>query len=366
MLPTFSIIGAPGLETGEETLLDTPVPTPIIGITGTRGKTTTATWTHYFLKGVWPGAVLTGNVAQVSLLAVLDDLTDKVPVVAELSSFQLELLPQAERSPHVAVVTNIMRDHLNRHATMEKYVDAKANIFKYQTKEDVFILRKDNEWTDYMLAKKPKSKVIFYDKEPLGFAAPPHFIEEWGEHNVENLKAAAHGAHALGVPWETIEARLVSLPHPPHREEVIVDGADIMVVNDTTATTPDATVAAIRTFKNKGTLILIAGGTDKELVFDKWAQVVQNELTPERVVLLEGSATSKMIDSLAEPFRDNIRSFDSLEKCIERALDVAQNKDEKTVILFSPGAASFEKFTNEFDRGKQFTSLIHKRLSKGE
>src|SRR3989344_3617714 len=113
---------------------------PVIGITGTRGKTTTATWTHHFLKKKYPRAVLTGNVAKDSLLKVLDRLDGRSPVIAELSSFRLEFLPPAKRSPHIAVWTNLMRDHLNRYPTMRAYAREKENIFKYQRREEVLIV----------------------------------------------------------------------------------------------------------------------------------------------------------------------------------------------------------------------------------
>lgn len=339
---------------------------PILGVTGTRGKTTTTMWAHHFLQSVWPHAVLTGNVARDPLLAVLDGLDGTSPVAIELSSFQLEFLGRAERGPDVAVITNIMRDHLNRYKNMEAYVDAKTEIFAHQTPEDVLFLKKENAWRDYLLAKEPTSRLHYYDVEPLGAPLPEDFEYIWGAHNVENVYAAAHAANALGVPWEKIGERYGSLPHPPFRQEIIYERDGLMVVNDTTATTPDAGMAAINTFKGRGEVVLIAGGTDKELDFDKWAQVVQNTIVPKHLVLLEGSATEKMLEALGSSFIEKVHVCTSLEQCVEEALRLVKNITKPAVLLFSPAGSSFEKFTNEFDRGKQFNSLIQNYLPKGE
>ncbi len=341
-------------------------PGPVIGVTGTRGKTTTATWAHHFVTAEHSSAVLAGNMGDTPLLSIVDTLSGDTPVVAELSSFQLEALPEVERAADVAVVTNIMRDHLNRYGTMEEYVDAKANVFLNQTEKDALVLKKNDKWTEYFLQKNPHSRVVFYDDEELGFELPGDFEEMWGAHNIQNLRAAAHAAHALGVSWESMHTRVGSLPHPAFRQEVIHQEGRLIVVNDTTATTPDAAIAGINTFKKKGTLILVGGGADKNLDFDIWAEVVQNVIAPKHLLLLEGSATDKMLGALAPSFKESVLVFNSLEECVRKALTLADTMDGTAVILFSPGATSFGMFQNEFDRGRQFTGLIREYTPKGE
>ncbi|MFZ2603481.1 MAG: Mur ligase family protein, partial [Candidatus Omnitrophota bacterium] len=130
---------------------------PVIAVTGTRGKTTTVNWIHHFLKQKYPNSVLTGNSSDNPMLKVLDGLDGKSPVVAELSSWHLELLPQSGKSARVAVITNLLPDHLNRYKNLSEYASAKANIFKHQTKDDFLILNKNNKWTKFFLNQKPQS-----------------------------------------------------------------------------------------------------------------------------------------------------------------------------------------------------------------
>lgn len=317
---------------------------PVIGVTGTRGKTTTATWIHHFLKCRFTKSALTGNMAENALLNVLDKLDGKSPVVAELSSFQLELLPSIKRSPQIAVITNLMRDHLNRHATMRAYARAKANIFRYQKKGDVLI------------------NPDFYKTARVGFKIPKSFRASWGEHNVENLRAAALAAHEAGVSWPKIEQALKSLSTPRLRQEVVYQSRGLTIINDSTATTPDATIAALKRFSAADhPIILIAGGTDKNLEFRKWAGIVKETVAPEHFVLLEGTATKRMLAALPSSFQKSIRTFSTLRQCVAMALRRARLLSRATV-LFSPGGTSFEKFKNEFDRGKQFNVIVDSTL----
>jgi UDP-N-acetylmuramoylalanine--D-glutamate ligase len=335
---------------------------PVIGVTGTRGKTTTVTWIHHIIRGTFPSSVLTGNVARDSMLKVLDDLDGTSPVVTELSSFQLEYLPKANKAPRVAVITNIMRDHLNRHGSMEEYVTAKANIFTNQTEQDRLVLKKNDPYTNLLLAKNPRSELHFYDIEELGCSIPSDFENRWGEHNVLNLRAAAHAVRFLGISWNEIGSRIETLPQPRFRQEVVYNDDHITIINDTTATTPDATATALARWAHKGKIILIGGGTDKELEFAEWAKIVQNTLTPGEVVLLEGSATDKMKEALESSFAREVFVGETLQECVHEAVSRARDEKKKTIILFSPSAASFEKFTNEFDRGEQFSKLVNSYL----
>ena len=319
---------------------------PVIGVTGTKGKTTTATWIRHFLKRKFPKSVLTGNTAENPLLGALDKLDGKTPVVAELSSFQLELLPSIKKSPHIAVLTNLMRDHLNRHSTMREYARAKENIFKYQKKGDVAI--------------RPN----FLASARLGFKILPSFGNKWGEHNVTNLRVAALAAHKAGVSWDLIKKAVNTLPNPRFRQQIIFKSAGPTIINDSTATTPDAVVAAIKRFSRSGVpIILIAGGTDKNLDFRSWAGIVKRTVAPEHLILLEGSATTKMLAALPRSFQKRVRTFRTLERCVSTAVQRAHLVSRATV-LFSPGGASFEKFKNEFDRGEKFNRLIRKIIQK--
>lgn len=339
---------------------------PIIGVTGTRGKTTTVNWLHHILKNKFRNAVLTGNSSDNPMLGALGKLDDKTPVVVELSSWHLELLPQSGRAPHVAVITNIYPDHLNRYLSMRSYVSAKANIFKNQNKNDFLLLKKGDPWTKFFLKTRPRAKVLYFSKK---LKLPRDFKNRCGFHNVENLMAAVTAARTVGVSESIIQKAARTLPSVPYREEVIVEKKGLVVVNDTTSTIPEAAIAAIDRFRRTGTIVLIAGGTDKKLNFSGWARVVKRHVKPENLFLLNGSATNKMVRELRKLgyfSRSEPQLFEELPELLKEVLDSLgsfgwDSDYSGRVILFSPGAASFEKFQNEFDRGEQF-NLYSKKI----
>ncbi len=219
---------------------------PIIAVTGTRGKTTTVNWIYFLLKQRFPKTVLTGNSSDNPMLKALDNLDGKSPVVVELSSWHLEILPQAEKGPHIAAITNIYVDHLNRYKGIKDYASAKANIFKNQKGDDFLILNKKNGWTNFFLSKKPKSKVLYF---PVGISVDKKaFIEKYGVHNFENFSAAVLATKLAGVPWQSIKKAVDSLPQVKFREEIIHQEKSLVVVKDSTATSPEGTVAALNRF----------------------------------------------------------------------------------------------------------------------
>lgn len=347
---------------------------PIIGITGTRGKTTTATWTHH-LMGT---SVLTGNSIVKPFCAALDERSRATHAVAELSSFVLELFPYASSAPRVAVITNIYRDHLNRHRTMEEYAAAKANIFSHQTAHDFLIVNADNEWTQWLLRHEPASAVYQVSMSPLPVGtmgawyedgaivhrtkkgpsvvlALPGFLEQWGEHNMRNLLCASLAAHLAGTSWEAIQQKIPTLPQVQYRQELVYRDAQVTIVNDTTATSPEGGIAAVRRWGGPN-CILICGGTDRDLVYHEWAREVRAHIRRTNMIFLSGSATRKMRASLGAYAR-GVRAYSNLES----ALHAAQKRActyVHAVILFSPSAKSFELFANEFDRGQQFNALV--------
>ena len=355
---------------------------PILGVTGTRGKTTTANWLHHILKKKYPKAVLTGNSSENPMLGVLDKLDGKSPVVVELSSWHLEFLPKVKKPPRVAVITNIFPDHLNRYPSMRSYALAKANIFKYQDKKDCLILNRGNEWTKFFLKLKPKARVSYFPgKLPVN---KKKFVYEYGRHNFENMAAAVAAARASGLSETAIKSALKTLPKMRYRQEVILKRKNLTVINDTTATTPEASIAALRRFSNIRKshfliLVLIAGGTDKKLDFGEWARAVKKYVKPENLFLLNGSATREMVKELGKTgyFKKfKPQTFESLPIIISLVKNLlktsakggsasgGKNYKLKTTVLFSPGATSFEKFKNEFDRGDKFNRLVKKLFSR--
>ena len=334
---------------------------PIIAVTGTRGKTTTVHWIHHFLKQKYPRTVLTGNSPEHPLLKELDKLDGQTPVVVEISSWHLEFFNRPVPAPHIAVITNLYPDHLNRHADMNDYASAKANIFKNQTQNDFLILNKKNPWTKFFLKQKPAGRVLFV---PFPVSSRFPHLPPLGDHNLQNLMVAALAANLVGVDWRLIQRAAQTLPQIKFREEVIYKKGNLTVINDTTATSPDATVAALARFalyRSSTSIILVTGGTDKNLIFDDWARAVKKFVKPENLFLLDGSATPKMLSALEKKnyFKKNApQVFLDLEPLLTTAVKHAKMTPGRKILLFSPSSASFEKFKNEFDRGEKFNKFF--------
>lgn len=354
---------------------------PIIAITGTRGKTTTTNWTAHLLG---KSALIAGNSTEQALLKILPktkSISCKI-VVNEIPSFQLE---RFLGKPAIALITNIFTDHLARHGTMENYALAKANIFKYQTEKENLILNADNDWTNFFLKQKPKARVwffsllklsadkngLFYDNGFVYFTSSgktekifdaQDFAKMWGTHNIANLLGAMLSAHLAGESWENIAKRIKTLPQVKFRQELTATYKNISIVNDTTATSPEGGMAAVERFAGRN-CILIGGGTDSDLDYTDWAKTIVKYIKPEQIVLIDGSATKKMLGELAKKMDTaKIPVMDTLAGCVDAAFEKLKGTKEKATILFSPSAKSFEKFKNEFDRGEQFNAIMKKKI----
>jgi len=306
-------------------------PASIIGITGTKGKSTVATLVYLLLKKKYPNTILAGNIG-VSPLEILSKITRKSKVVLELSSFELEDL---KKSPHVAVITTLFPDHLNRYKNFREYVAAKKSIFKYQKKNDILLLNYNNLEVR-KLASEALSKVLFFRNS--------------------NVSAALAVAKIFKISKKDIKKVLSSFKGVPNRQELIATKKGVKYINDTTATTPQSVILAINTFKkrfpNSG-IILIAGGLDKNLNYKNLAEEIKRNVSS--LVLLPGTASNKLKRELK---KFTIYPVKSMRGAVKKAANIAKKGD---IILFSPGAASFNLFKNEFDRGEQFVKCV-KRL----
>lgn len=342
----------------------------VVGITGTRGKTTTAMWAHHLIAG----SVLGGNIPEANLLKILNKKTDVF--VLELSSFQLEHMTKDSPAPNIAVLTNVYVDHLNRYGTFEKYKAMKFKIFENQTENDVLVLNWKEEITKEVLAKKPKGTLFFISqkklpktKNGLYFEGDTVYYQYQGKiskaaaakglapHEKNNLLAAMLIAHLVGVDGKEISSKIKNLPQAKFRQQKVLENKNFTIINDSAGTSPDATIAAIEKFKGKN-LLLVCGGTDKKLEFEALAEKIKKEVPLENLYLLEGTATDKLIEELR---KINYIKGDFAPYCdLNQILDVISNEYTKATIIFSPGAASFGKFKNEFDRGETFNKLVIK------
>lgn len=347
-----------------------------VAITGTRGKTTTTTWTHHFLKPAFIG----GNIPELAPLKVLEKYlskNDTKPLVLEIPSYQLEYfeLNKKLKAPKVAAITNLYVDHLNRHGNMENYALAKSRIFSNQGKNYFLLLNYDAD-NKLFLRSKPKSQIFYIslkslpaDKNGLYFEKENIFfqknkknefiasVSDFSQHQKYNLLMSLLSAYLYGSEgWEKLSKRISSLPEIKFRQEVVLKTKKITIINDSTATSPEATIASIERFFNGVGNVLICGGTDKSLDFKNLARKIVKNVSENNLYLLNGSATKKLVDELKKLNikEQKLNIFDNLKNII----DAVKKRKDISLIVFSPGAASFEKFKNEFDRGRKFNALI--------
>ncbi len=358
---------------------------PTIAVTGTRGKTTTTTWIAALLHARYADVEISGNTPERAFLSELKRVVSPhTPVVAEMSSWQLEFLPVPRRAPDVAVITNLYPDHLNRYKDIFAYARAKANIFRGQTKRQSLVLDHDDAWTPFFLSLRPKAQLYFVSHRPL----PEHlsgifvrrgtvvlrragqeralfpssrFIAEHGKHNLKNLMQAVMAISLFDESALPTLAQVLELRAPRMRQEVIQKKGRITVVNDSCATSPDGVLAALKRFTREGSVVLVTGGTDKMLDYRMLARTLDRTMPKSQVVLLGGSGTQQLM-ALSRTLA-TVTPEETLHDCAVRALRVARKLSGPVIILFSPGAASFEKFLHEFDRGEKWNAMMHELLS---
>ena len=354
----------------------------IVGVTGTRGKTTVTMLLADILKSAFGDqhVHLGGNIRGLATLPLVKKIKDTDTVLMELDSWQLNSFspsvrglsggPEEGISPHVSVFTNLLVDHQNYYKnSMELYFADKANIYRYQKTGDVIVAGKE-------IAKKIKnqrSKIKNGGK--LIEVNAKNFPVGWktkllGEHNLFNTALAVEAARALGVKEAVIKKAVANFAGVPGRLEFVREVKSVKYYNDTTATTPDGVIVALKTLAKfpkgnpkgiplglplgRARIILLGGGADKELTYGDYAKVVKK--TVKALALFKGAATDKIITALGGN-KIPLEVFDNMKSAFAWAKLQANRGD---VVLLSPGAASFGVFKNEYDRGDQFVSLVKK------
>lgn len=349
---------------------------PILAITGTKGKSSTTKALHYGLTSLGYKAFLGGNIG-CNPLSFLKETNEKTPVVLELSSWQLRDLKDClEFKPHIAIVTPIMKDHQNWYSSMEEYVADKSIIFQNQSEKDFLILNYDDEW-GHKMASKAHSNIFWYSTKPLPQNLKGCFLEKDGGVFQENENKTSLMASDLKVKGEKSRANLLNASlalfllgnepkkiidvmknaqTPEHRMEFFFKSRNnVSFYNDSAATIPEATSAAILSFEKPP--ILITGGTDKDLEFSPLAK----ELSKVKAIfLLRGSATNKLIPLLNEKGISYFGPYNNLDELLLSLKEKLQDGDE---VVFSPASSSFELFKNEFDRGNSFKEKVTKLFS---
>ena len=328
----------------------------LVGVTGTRGKTTTTYLIKHILETANRKVSLGGNVRGMATLPLLSKVKEGDIVVLELDSWQLQGFGDSRISPHIAVFTNFLPDHLNYYkGNMDLYFGDKANIFKYQQKNDVLVMgeKAAKEIKKYYKGKIESKIVLAKSKKvPTSWK-----IKLLGEHNRANIACAVEACRALGVSEKDIRRGVESFAGVPGRLEYVRTVGGIKYVNDTTATTPDGNRAAILALQDKKrkNLVLIAGGADKNLDYSDMAKLVHK--TVKGLVLIEGAATEKLLALIPKKTPYPVYVVSSMKDALMFARESAKKGD---TILLSPGSASFGVFKNEYDRGDQFLAAVKK------
>lgn len=333
---------------------------PIIGVTGTRGKSTVTHMIHHVLTHATEGGsvLLGGNVRGVSNLQLFKEVKEDSLAVMELDSWQLQGFGWAEMSPHISVFTNFMEDHLNYYSNMDAYFADKANIFLYQEESGVFVTTPEV----FERAKQFASgkhitlgqEIVLADASVL---PEDTLLATPGEHNRLNAALAYEALKATSLEDELILEGLATFPGVPGRLEYLREVDGVKIYNDNNATTPQATLAGLKALDTgKKNIVLIMGGADKGIDMHELLKAVPDYC--KQVILLPGTGT-EVFREAAKNLSVNQKVFVSvisLQEGLKKALDTAGEGD---IILFSPAFASFGLFKNEYDRNDQFVELVN-------
>jgi UDP-N-acetylmuramoylalanine--D-glutamate ligase len=344
----------------------------IIGVTGTKGKGTTSSLITKMLQNAGYSVHLGGNIGTPALDLLKNDIKPDDWVVLELSNFQLIDL---RKSPHISVCLLIVPEHLDWHSDVTEYVAAKKNIFSHQTPQDIAVYFANNENSAAIAQSSEGTKIAYYSPEGAYVSNKVIRIKDTeicktseiallGEHNWQNVCAAVTAVWNITQDTAAIKQAITEFTGLEHRIEYVRTYKGVAFYNDSFATTPESTIAAIRSFNNP--IILILGGTDKGADFSELANTVaQSEI---REVILIGNnrhtqhklATPRILSSLKNAGISNITSIetsskDSMDKIISVVMQFAQKDD---VVLLSTACASFDMFTDYKDRGDQFKKAV--------
>jgi UDP-N-acetylmuramoylalanine--D-glutamate ligase len=345
---------------------------PFIGITGTNGKTTTTSLIGELFKTAGFNTLVGGNIGD-PLVTEVEKIPENGVIVAEISSFQLEGIK--EFAPQVAIITNLTPDHMDRHKTMENYLEAKARIFENQSEKDFLILN----WDDSVireLGKRSKGKVLFFSrKEEVNQGA---FIEDGfltvsfngkkekiikpeeifikGGHNLENSMCGVLAGVVMGIDPKITAQVLRDFKGVEHRLEFSGEYMGVTYVNDSKGTNPDASLKALASYDQP--IIIIAGGRNKGNSFDEYAKVIKDKC---KFAVLIGESKFEIKEELDKIGFNNYFLTDNYEEAVQKTVQISEKGD---VVLLSPACASWDMFPNYEIRGNQFKELVKKYNEK--
>ena len=339
----------------------------VLAITGTNGKTTTTSLLGQIMKQAREEVYVVGNIGN-PYTAVAGQMTEQAVTVAEISSFQLETI--REFRPKVSAILNITPDHLNRHHTMEAYIEAKENIAVNQTEDDFCILN----YEDRLLrefGENLRAKVLYFSSQRK--LEEGIFLEDGGivlclngqketichvdelqilgTHNHENVMAAAAMAYVYGVPAQTIRKSVLSFGGVEHRIEYVAEKNGVAYYNDSKGTNPDAAIKGIRAMKRP--TVLIGGGYDKDSEYTEWIESFDGKV--KKLILLGQTREKIARDAEKCGFTDYVFA-DSFEEAVHMAVKEAVSGD---AVLLSPACASWDMFPSYEVRGDKFKEIVN-------
>jgi len=326
-------------------------PAKIIGVTGTKGKGTTSTLIYEILGSAGKEVYLSGNIGK-PYLELLPALRPTSYIVMEMSSFQLI---DMEKSPHIAIVLNITTDHLDWHRDRDEYVSAKENIVRYQLSDDFAVINEEYE-TPRDFTNSTKGKVVFFSKEKLEEKYKENLLLR-GEHNLENIAAAVEVGRLIGISEEIILKTVRSFKGLEHRLELVAEIGGVTFYNDSFATSPQPTIAAINSFTEPETLIL--GGSDKGLDYRELAGGIEEKENIKNIILI-GDTAGKIKNAFGNKnlkVKIHELGFAPMEEIVKKAYEVSE---KGSVVVLSPASASFDMFKNYKERGNQFKAAVEK------
>jgi UDP-N-acetylmuramoylalanine--D-glutamate ligase len=323
----------------------------LIGVTGTKGKGTTSTLIYEILKADGRDVYLSGNIGT-PYLELLPSITHATFVVMEISSFQLI---DMDASPHIAVVLNITEDHMDWHKSREEYANAKKNIVSHQKPEDLALLNEEYE-TPKSFAETTKGRVVFFSKQKLEEKYKEGLLLR-GEHNLENIAAAIQAAKVVGINEDTILKTVRSFKGLEHRLELVGEVNGRTFYNDSFATGPQPTIAAINSFTEPETLIL--GGSDKGLDFQDLRDEIEKRENVKNLILI-GAIGGKVGEGIVNKNIVNL-GHTTIQEIVNKAYEITPKGG---VVILSPAAASFDMFKNYKDRGNQFKNAVRQLNEK--
>ena len=341
----------------------------VVGITGTKGKGTTAALLFEIFRADGKEAFLGGNIG-VPLLSFLPRLTPESVSICELSSFQLIDL---EKSPQIAIVLMVTSEHLNYHEDEDEYAKSKANIARFQKKEELLIVNSDyprsREIAALSTAKKLSvsrrgevgdgtyvlgQEIIFAEKGERKDSFPVPEVALPGAHNLENVCAAITAAKALSLGHESILRALRSFRGLPHRLEFVREARGVKYYNDSISTTPESAIAAAKAFPEPK--ILILGGSSKSADFSELASAIASDASVKTVIGI-GAEWPRIKSALLQEGakQEILEGFTSMQEAVSAAASAAL---PGIIVILSPACASFGMFKNYKDRGEQFKKAV--------